>query len=541
MNECPDISRNVTVDLGRNRPRNPYFADPPPPGLEIGRVLRDRYVIEQRLGNGGEGTVFKALDRYRASLQAPQRYVAVKVLHERARTREESIEALRHELQSAQALSHANIIRVYDFDRDGDIDFFTMEYLEGELLSSLMQRFQPLPMSRPHAWSIIRQIAAGLEHAHSRNMVHADLKPQNIMITNSGEVRILDFGASHTFAAANHAGLPGRPSSGGTPAYACCELLEGRSPDPRDDLYALACISYELLAGTHPFQRRRANEARDFAIVPARPTGLRGRQWRTLAKGLSWHRAGRSIPVGEWFKRLKPKGDPSPRVASIEDLKPAPVRSPNPPLAPLRASALFSILVSTAAICMLFVRMSPDGKVSGQALPSAAANASHANAARSILEPAATPDSSLPASAAMPESRPDDAANSTLKPANPLSRNGAALAVSPGDLQVQPGQRFAEIRVHRPVNVHGDAPLVWWTEAASAKPGIDYISQAKVTQSFPKGKDSMSVFVKILPKSTRSRDEVFYVAVAGKGDLRPGQVSHTAVHLLSTRNLISKD
>jgi serine/threonine protein kinase len=529
---------SLTVDLGVNRRPDPGFADPPPSRLEVGRVLRDRYVIEQRLGNGGKGTVFKALDRYRASLQSPQRYVAIKVLHEIPGTRDESIEALRHELQSAQILSHPNIVRVYDFDRDGDIDFFTMEYLEGELLSSLMQRFHPLPMSRPHAWSIIQQIASGLEHAHGRNMVHADLKPQNIMITNSGEVRILDFGASRAFAEPGRAVPAGRGASSGTPAYACCELLDGRSPDPRDDLYAFACISYELLAGAHPFQRRRANEARDFGIVPTRPSGLKRRQWNTLAKGLSWHRAGRSIPVGDWFKGLKPRDDPSPRVASIGEMQPAPVKS-RPPLAPLRASAVFSILISTAAIGMLFVRMSPSGKVSGEALPPTAATASSASARSSILDPPASQYSSLvsvigPSAVSTPQSPPDGAVNDSANSVNPLSRN-ATLTISAGDYQVQPGQHFAEIRVHRLGNVHGDAPLVWWTEAASAKPGVDYVSQAKVTQSFPKGKDSMSVFVKLLPRSTRSQDAVFYVAVAGRGDKRPDQITHTAVHLPSTR------
>jgi serine/threonine protein kinase len=562
MNECPDISCSdnklsagplrrllnarvtgefndgVTVGLGISRPGNPRLTDPPPPRLEVGRVLRDRYVIEQRLGSGGKGTVFKALDRYRASLQAPQRYVAIKVLHEIPGTRDESIEALRHELQSAQMLSHPNIVRVYDFDRDGDIDFFTMEYLEGELLSSLMQRFQPLPMSRPHAWSIIRQIASGLEHAHGRNMVHADLKPQNIMITNSGEVRILDFGASHTFAAPSRVGPTGRAASSGTHAYACCELLDGRSPDPRDDLYALACISYELLAGAHPFQRRRANEARDFAIVPTRPSGLKRRQWHTLARGLSWHRAGRSIPVGDWFKGLKPREDHSPRVTSIGELTPTPVKA-RPPLAPIRASAVFSILISTAAICMLFVRMSPDGRVSGEALPPAAATASSAYASRLNVDPSATQDSSVfsaigPSSGWMLPWHPDDAVNDSPKAANPLSRNGS-IAISPGDYQVQQGQRYAEIRVHRLASEPSDAPVVWWTEAASAKPGIDYVSQPRVTQSFPKGQDSMSFFVKLLPKSTRSQDEVFYVAVAGRGDKRPGQITHTAVHLPFTR------
>ena len=168
--------------------------------IEPGTVLRNRYVIEECLGKGGKGTVFKALDRYRSALPASQQYVAVKVLHQMPDSRLETLEALRRELQSAQALSHPNVVKVFDLDRDGNLDFFTMEFLEGELLSSLLLRFRSRPMPRSYAWSIIRQIAAGVQHAHERGIAHADLKPQNIMITNLGEVRILDFGASHALA-----------------------------------------------------------------------------------------------------------------------------------------------------------------------------------------------------------------------------------------------------------------------------------------------------------------------------------------------------
>jgi hypothetical protein len=183
---------------------------------------------------------------------------------------------------------------------------------------------------------------------------------------------------------------------------------------------------------------------------------------------------------------------------------------------------------------MLFVRMSPSGKVSGEALAPVAAKASSANAGLSIPDPPVRQDSSLAAST--PQSSPDGAVNDAAKSVNPLSRNGTPT-ISPGDYQVLPGQHFAEIRVHRLANGHGDAPLVWWTEAASAKPGIDYVNQGKVTQSFPKGKDSMSVFVKLLPKSTRGQDAVFYVAIAGRADKRPGQITHTAVHLPSIRTI----
>jgi serine/threonine protein kinase len=507
----------ITVDLGRNATEL-ACVDRQPSSLRVavGCVLRDRYEIAQFLGTGGKGSVFKARDRYRSSLPPSLQYVAIKLLHDVPGTQDETIEALRRELQSAQTLSHPNIVKVHDVDRDGDVDFFTMELLEGELLSDLMRRFQPLPISRPHVWSIVRQIAAGLEHAHARKIVHADLKPQNIMLTNSGEVRILDFGSSYPFARESQVEPLWRRSSA-TPAYACCELLAGRAPDPRDDLYSLACITYELLTGTHPFQRRSAKQARDFGVVPARPAGLSRRQWQTLAKGLSWHRAARSISVGDWFKALKPGPEPAQPWTSIDELKAVPVRTQRPPT--LSASAVFSVLISVAAISMLFVRLAPGGKVSGEALSVAAINEKNAPAAQSSEE----------SSAGAPDV-PPTAANA----AQPAPSHG--MSIMPSEYQVQPGQHFAEIRLHRPPNARRDAALTWWTEPASAKPGVDYVSQAKVSQYFPKGQNSMSVFVKLLPKAKRGEGEVFYIAVADQDAKSARQIAHTAVRLPSSRS-----
>ena len=182
---------------------------------------------------------------------------------------------LRREFYCAQALSHRSIVKVYELDRDGDLEFFTMELLEGELLSGVLGRLKSAPIGRPQAWAIIMEVGAGLAHAHARNVVHGDLKPQNIMITNSGELRILDFGASRAPADDETSG--DEPQKGQstklTPAYACCELLEGEPADPRDDLYALACVAYELLAGEHPFQHRRSTEARALGIAPRTTAG----------------------------------------------------------------------------------------------------------------------------------------------------------------------------------------------------------------------------------------------------------------------------
>src|SRR5450631_1176697 len=272
---------------------------------EIGRVLRNRYVLESRLGSGGMGTVFKAMDRYRCDLTEDNRHVALKFLHEETDSRPEVLSNLRREFFCAQALSHRSIVKVYELDLDDDVAFFTMELLQGELLSSVLDRSRPISISRSYAWEIIREIGDGLAHAHARSVVHGDLKPQNVMITNSGELRIIDFGAARGPASERSNADDARTVTL-TPAYACCELWEGQQADPRDDLYALACVAYELLAGEHPFQSLRSTEARNLGLTLRRPPGLTRRQWETLATGLSWCREGRSISVHDWVAELHP-------------------------------------------------------------------------------------------------------------------------------------------------------------------------------------------------------------------------------------------
>lgn len=529
---------STTVDLLAGVGECPYAStedQTPSAQGEIGRVLRDRYVLVDRLGSGGKGSVFRALDRYRASLPEAQQYVAIKILHATAANREEQLASLRREFYRTQMLSHRNIVNVFELDRDGDLDFFTMEFLDGELLSGVMHRLQPSPLSRPQAWQIIREIASGLECAHARNIVHADLKPNNIMITESGEVRILDFGASSISAeqSAESQLSPKNAFYSVTPAYASCELLEGRPPDPRDDIYALACLSYELLAGTHPFQRRRSTEARDYGIVPRRPPGLSRKQWRALTMGLSWHRTRRSISVRAW----------------IDQLDTGRVSGPLPPAHALESSpikrSLARSFTATALLGVLLIGVTAWVSVAGLVSRKSSSNAL-APAAIAIVRPntGAVPTrdaAGLPAaSVAMDarsqtsETRSQTAIDITrdVNHPKPLTAPAHFPVVSASDCTVRSGERFAEIRVRRSSRLGNDTSFVWWTEAASAKPGIDYVQQGKAIQSFPRGKTSTSFFVKLVPKASRTQPEVFYIAIAAAGHgASSGKIARAAVWL----------
>ncbi len=466
----------------------------------IGQVLRDRYVLESRLGTDAGGTVFKALDRLRSTLPDSYRYVALKVLHAGPGCAEETLATLRLGFHSAQLLSHRNIVNVYELDRDGDVVFFTMEFLDGEPLSHLLKRLAPGAMLRSQAWGLIQQLGAGLASAHEREVVHGNLKPENIFITREGELRILNFGAEQGLLAGQ-----ARPGSGGAPklsAYASCEQLEGRRPDPRDDLYALACISYELLAGTHPFGLRPATLARDYRVSLTRPHGLGGRQWRALQQGLSWHRGGRSIGTRAWMRRLN-NGEREHSVTPLQDLTvPNEVRSKPPWHA--AAAALLLVVILTTAVVLAQLKSAAASKATAASSPPPAATPVMLDA-RPPTDFVITRTSDAPAKAAALGAPQPKAVMKAVSP-----------AISIDSSQVRSDDHFAEIRLHRDRLQKADS-FTWWTEPATAKAGVDYVPEAVAIQTFPAGFHTTRLYVRLIPQSLRSRRSYFYIAIAQPG------------------------
>ncbi|MGA2188226.1 MAG: protein kinase [Steroidobacteraceae bacterium] len=498
----------TTVDL-RFGARRGNAGDPGAHGaFAPGRMLRERYVIVERLGTGGTGTVFKALDRYRASLPDAEQHVALKVLHVGSESPDQSMKDLARELHSGRALCHRNIVRLYELDRDEEVVFFTMELLDGELLRDLIDRMRPNVIPPSQAWQIIRQLGDGLQHAHERGIVHGDLKPSNLFLTRSGELRILDFGAAQTVVKPpTTPGVSKAPATYGTPAYASCEQLEGRGADPCDDLYAFAVICFQLLAGVHPFAGRPATQARNYGVKANRPRGLTGDQWRVLQAGLSWHRSGRSMPVHAWVQRLTRDVAAGVSSTSLHDLAAAGTTRPRSRGVPV--AAFVAVLVIAA------IGMGEMWHRSAQA-PSGASGAvaSAVNVDAREWAPAEGP----------PAVR---AVNDGVRSAGAKEEPAAAVqarpwsAPSPSKIvvngyQVSVSDRFVEVRVHRN-QLLTDSSFVWWTEPATARQNVDYIHQAKAIQSFPSGRRSTRLYVKLLPEAARSQRDYFYIAIAQPG------------------------
>ncbi len=289
----------------------PSSASEPQPPIGPGIILKDRFELQQPLGEGGMGVVYRAVDRLKVEAGDKNPYLAIKLLASDLRSQRGGFIALQREASKAQRLAHPNIATVYDFDRDGDTIFMTMELLEGKPLSRVIRNCRPAGLPAGKAMRIIEQLASALAYAHKHQLVHSDLKPGNCFLTEDGRVKLLDFGiarASKTHTDAEGDSTLFDPGDLGalTPAYATVEMFDAQPPDPRDDIYALACISYELLAGRHPFDKVAAPRAKARNLRPKRIAGLSRRQFLGLRRALAFERETRTATVEQFLAQIAP-------------------------------------------------------------------------------------------------------------------------------------------------------------------------------------------------------------------------------------------
>lgn len=287
--------------------------------IGTGSIVKARFVLEEPIGKGGMGTVYKARDLRKEEAQDRNPYVAIKTLNEDFKRHPQALRALQREARKAQALAHPNIVTVYDFDRDGTDVYMVMELLEGEPLDRLIKRSEGAGIGSEQAWRIAIEICRGMAFAHQRGIVHADFKPANVFLTREGAVKIFDFGIARAVKRGEREGTftVFDPATLGalTPAYASCEVIEGLEPDARDDVYAIGCVIYELLTGTHPFKRMSADVAKEAKAVAARPAGLSWWRWRALRQALDFRREQRPVSAAQLLAVFR--GAPRPTTRQI--------------------------------------------------------------------------------------------------------------------------------------------------------------------------------------------------------------------------------
>lgn len=298
----PLLSTDLPVTLPRGPAGKPTL---PGPGT---RLLNGRFELEQCLGQGGMGMVFRALDLEAKKLKDPSPRLALKMLSEEVvQSLPEARIVLQRELSRARKLTHPNIVSHYEYYEDRGVAFITMELLEGRPWDALIES-HPQGMPLDEARPLVEQLCAALSYAHGQGVIHSDLKPQNLFLTDARQVKVLDFGIAARRPAADGKSVDTvynpRQMLAMTRRYACAEMWQGLDADPRDDVYSAACIVYELLAGVHPLGGADAMEAFQQQLVPPPIRSLSKAQNRALRRALAPLRAQRTPSIERFGAEL---------------------------------------------------------------------------------------------------------------------------------------------------------------------------------------------------------------------------------------------
>lgn len=258
--------------------------------LSDGQVLLGRYMLMRQIGQGGTSCVYRVRDLLAVlGGDAEESHIAAKIVRSPvAGSSEHNHQMMLREALTTRHLSHPNILKIYDYHQDGGYCFVTMELVEGESLAELVARKPQGKLSYTQLKAIIQEVSNGLSAAHQAGVIHSDIKPSNILISESGEIKVIDFATARSYidARIKNSGVDNITDFYGyTLAYASPQTIADEKATPSDDVFSLACIIYELITGKHPYAKKPTNTiAKDY--LPPKPKELGAAQWRVLRKGL---------------------------------------------------------------------------------------------------------------------------------------------------------------------------------------------------------------------------------------------------------------
>jgi len=532
-----DVHRITTEETPTDPPVAPVDSPKTIPLLEpgLGAVLNNRFQLEELVSDGPMGKVFRASDLLKRQAGTTTA-LAVKMLNPELRADADALARLQQEAFQVQRLSHPNIINVFDFDRAGSTDFITMEWLEGDTLASLLDRTRPHAMDLDETERIISGVVAGLSHAHANGIVHGDIKPSNIYVCRDQAVKVIDFGTVRGSAVKTKTATGEAYAL--TPGYASCELLEGSEPCSQDDVYALACTLYRMVAGFRPYGRLTALQAEAGKRVPRKPDALTHGQWRVLQHGLAVRRQHRLRDVdsllqifrqeetsknrSEWvwpailaflvgviigtatqFTMDSPSSDPETSSATLRD-----VAEPdsNPVVAPL-----------TLAPPETDVRLTGDRPIP-DAVPVDELTAPVQLAEPTIEDPIDTATADTPAT--MTEAEPPPAIEATIAaevalPPDPAAPEPAAPIGPAGfarqRVEVSEGDGFVRLIVRAPADLTTELPVRIVVDSGSATVGKDFLAPPRDQLEFAPGNREEIVFIPLIADAIGEYTEDFGV------------------------------
>ena len=314
------------------RPRRPTRLADLVPGMEIGPE-DNRFRLVREIGGGAMGQVWLAHDLAEEELEGGERYKALKVVNPLLQDLPRPLKALKTEALRASRLSHPNIINVYGWrqGRDGWL-FVVMDYLEGQDLDRLLLEEGQPGLSWERSLALLKPIAEALDYAHAHHTIHCDLKPGNVFITKEGEVKLLDFGLAYRLHRSSSMVNVRETGSSGTPQYMPPEAFMAGEQHKARDIYALACLVYEMLTGEPPYTPEAA-VGRSPDMLPSRPEELTEAAWEVLKAGFAYRKEERPGSASELVRRLEDAQAVTKRKAIKSEEKPpeaAPISEPQP-------------------------------------------------------------------------------------------------------------------------------------------------------------------------------------------------------------------
>ncbi len=515
----------------------PASASPVPPG--VGTVLGGRYRVKALLARGGMSLIYSAEDQRRDGPAIGGATVCIKLLAPEFAGRPEARRSLEREALLLGGVNHPGIVRMLDF-HDQDPVFLVTELLDGERLRDLIARHGAMPS----AWAlpILLQLAEALACLHGRGLVHRDVKPANVLVTSAGRVRLIDFGLAT--AAGRPEDGPGPAMKSGTPLYASPEMLGGRAADPRDDVYGLGCVAYEMFTGSHPWGKLPADVAARRSFKPKRPAGLPGFRWKALRHSLALKAADRpknaSMFLAEFFPQTPPRqlapwaaaallGGIAVAVATFmlgTDSPPDPAPGPSP-------QADSPALLETPDEPLDVPIAAPDARderpESPPETPEAPAEAPQARveAAGTPAEqvepeaaPAATPPVAETAEAAeageeaeATQAREAAPARESVQAARPPAP--AALAFTSGTYRISEGGSALRLAVPRPAGHVGPMSVLWRTLEGTAQHDRNFAGAPEWRlATAPANADAILILIPIVDDSVKGPDLTFHVELS---------------------------
>lgn len=462
-----------------------------------GATLCGRYRLERVIGRGGFSQVFQALDLAPGATGAGDARVAVKAPRPEHGGSVASVERLAREYELLHRLVHPGVVRVLDLGTEAGHSFEVMELLEGSSLATrLAQGGGRMP--REEAGRVLRACAEALDWIHGRGFVHGDIKPGNIFITASQQTRLLDFSGTPSSPAAADGARTGE-SQYATPAYASAQVLSGLPPTPADDLYSFACVAFEVLAGTHPFGRADALDARDRGLRPQAALALDARAAAALQRGLAFEREGRPATAGELLEAALAASDASPATGARPEASPRQW---------WRGSAVLGALALLATVMVWTawpIRL-------GQPVVTTARDGATAEEVRSV---GPAPEGPAPARAGSPaESGPLEGASmlpAAARPARPRPPIDQDVAFMGARLVVSRRAVSAAIPVSRSGEPTGRLEVAWRIVEGSARAGLDFSGPTSGVVVLAEGQRVSTLFVPLVAATRPAGDATFTV------------------------------